>query len=307
MATEFYKYIDTWTNLKKYNLRQHFEDRQQWWDFQKAMAEETSSPFILRRTLLEESWVRYEKPYYNCYPAILPMLARLRLDIPCSAVDFDGLKTLEVRLPKQQLEDSPFSWGEYHVRTVLFGLQEMPKATGSNELVTGLCACYDIGETDELGDPIYSFRLFPLREDKTIDECLGLFSVHETTHMGVVVPQDITLNVIKLCVCLALLDNDPDIITPDVLAKDAARWDSAAMVEREKMIAMAHRRGKVGWNIGSSLECIPHYRRPHPALVRVGKGRTLSRIVLRRGAVVHRSKLVEVPSGYEGHTGRESD
>lgn len=299
MAIDFFKYTDSWSALKKYNLRQHFDSREHWWEFQKAVAEETGSPFTFRRTVLEADWIGQERPYYNCYSAILPMLIKLRLDIPCASVDFQGMKTLEVRLPKRQDEDSPFRWAEHQVRTVLFGLQDMPREIGSEELTTGLCACYDVGETDELGDPVYSFRLFPLREDKTIEEALNLFSVHESASTGLQVPDHIALNVIKLCVCLALLDKDPSIVLPDVLAKDSIRWDRATEAERLAMVAKAHRRGKVGWNVGASIEHIPHFRRPHPALVRIGKGRTLSRIVMRKGSVVHRSKITSIPTGHE--------
>jgi hypothetical protein len=299
MAIDFHKYIDSWSALKKYNLRQHFESQKHWWEFQKAVSEETGSPFTYRRTVLEEAWIKQERPYYTCYPAVLPMLMKLRLDIPCASVDFKALPALEVRLPKDQGVESPFRWGEHQVRTVLFGLQEMPREIGSEELTTGLCACYDVGETDELGDPVYSFRLFPLRDDKSIEEAMALFSKHESATTGLLVPEEIALNVIKLCVCLALLDNDPSMITPDVLAKDTARWDAATEEERQQMVAMAHRRGKVGWNVGASIEHIPHFRRPHPALVRIGKGRTLSRIVIRKGSVVHRSKITSIPTGHE--------
>jgi hypothetical protein len=34
----------------------------------------------------------------------------------------------------------------------------------------------------------------------------------------------------------------------------------------------AHRRGKVGWNVGRHIEVAPHYRRPHMALVWTGTG-----------------------------------
>lgn len=299
MSVEFWKYQDSWSGLKKHNLRHHFENKNTWRAFQIAMADQAGLPFAYRQAVLEEAWDSVSSPYYHCYPAILPMLIRLKLDIPCGSVDFSGIKALEVRLPRGQGEESPFRWDGHEVRSVLFGLQEMPAEIDSPELIMGLCACFDIGEINAAGDPIYSFKLFPLRQDKTIEEAMGLFSLHESANVGIRVPPAIENAVIKLCVCLALLNNDPSIITPDVLAKDAARWASASEEERESMVAMAHRRGKRGWNVGAAIEYAPHYRRPHPALVRVGKGRTFSRIIMRKGSVVHRSKLTEVPSGYE--------
>jgi len=36
--------------------------------------------------------------------------------------------------------------------------------------------------------------------------------------------------------------------------------------------------------------------------VRVGKGRISARIVMRRGSVVHRAKITNVPSGFDGNS-----
>ena len=36
-----------------------------------------------------------------------------------------------------------------------------------------------------------------------------------------------------------------------------------------KYVAKAHRRGKVGWNVGRRIEVAPHFRRPHMTLVRM--------------------------------------
>jgi hypothetical protein len=56
----------------------------------------------------------------------------------------------------------------------------------------------------------------------------------------------------------------------------------------DRYIEKAHRRGKIGWNVGRHIEVAPHYRRPHMALVWTGQGRTVPKIVPRRGSVVHR-------------------
>jgi len=66
----------------------------------------------------------------------------------------------------------------------------------------------------------------------------------------------------------------------------------------EKYVAKAHRRGKVGWNVGRHVEVIPHYRRPHLMLAWTGPGRSVPKIVPRRGSVVHRSIVEKVPTGF---------
>lgn len=298
---EFYKYIDSWSFLKKLNLQSHFEGREQWWELQEHLSEAHDSPFGYRKVLLERGWIAKDRPYYNCYPAILPMLMKLRLDIPCSSIRSMAIEPIEVRLPIKQDEDGPFTWGEHHVRTVFFGIQKMPKEIDSPEMIDGICICFDIGELSEMNEPIYSFRFFPLRDDMNVEEASRLFTDHHTAHQGVQVPRHISENIIKLCACLSLISQDSDLITPDVLSKHSERWKTANEEERNAMVVMAHRRGKKGWNIGHDIEYSPHYRRPHPALVRVGKGRISARIVMRRGSVVHRAKITDIPSGFDGN------
>ena len=107
----------------------------------------------------------------------------------------------------------------------------------------------------------------------------------------------LVLDCLRLCATLCLLADDPSVIEPDVLAKDQARFRQTG---DEKYIDKAHRRGKVGWNVGRRMEVVPHYRRPHMALVWTGRGRAVPKVVPRRGSVVHREKVERVPSGYGG-------
>ncbi len=74
----------------------------------------------------------------------------------------------------------------------------------------------------------------------------------------------------------------------------------------QKHIDKAHRRGKVGWNVGRHIEVAPHYRRPHMTLVWTGSARAVPKVVPRRGSVVHREKVEKVPSGFGG-VGTEGD
>ena len=77
-----------------------------------------------------------------------------------------------------------------------------------------------------------------------------------------------------------LLENDSSIISPDVLADDRAKFEASG---DHKFVDKAHRRGKIGWDVGKHIEVIPHYRRPHMALVWTGHGRVTPKIVPRPG------------------------
>jgi hypothetical protein len=74
---------------------------------------------------------------------------------------------------------------------------------------------------------------------------------------------------------VCLLADDPEVITPDVLADDRDKYEASG---DRKYVEKARRRGKLGWNVGAKIEVMPHYRRPHPALVWTGHGRALPRI-----------------------------
>ena len=72
------------------------------------------------------------------------------------------------------------------------------------------------------------------------------------------------MDCVRLCCSLCLLENDPSTISPDVLADDRAKYEASG---DQKYVEKAHRRGKVGWDVGKRIEVIPHYRRSHMALV----------------------------------------
>lgn len=306
---DFYKYTDQWSAFKRMlhheimtrELSKRIQTREDWWDFQERISEASEDAFTFRTVHLERKWVKNQKPYYNCYPAILPMLLKLDLDIDCSLVNEIAIEPLELRLPKGGLDGLfTFANGKHQIQTVLFGIQDVPLADGSNELGKGLVIAFDIGETDPTGYPIYSMKFFPLRDGMTVNEACKLFPDHYSAIEGTVIPSSVITDTIKLCCCIALIDHDSELLEPDILVSDKGRWLEANVEERLKLMARATRRGKNGWNLGASIEYVPHYRRPHPALVRYGKGRSLARIVFRRGSVVHKKKLKEIPTGFEG-------
>ena len=160
----------------------------------------------------------------------------------------------------------------------------------------GLSVLIDIGEVMPGGVPIYTYRNFPRKPGLTVEQSLaslgkkGLFA-----DIGIVIPDSLVTDCVRLCCSLCLLENDPSVISPDVLADDRARFEQTG---DEKYVSKAHRRGKVGWNVGQQIEMIPHYRRPHMALVWTGQGRVVPRVVPCRGSVVHREAVEKVPIGF---------
>ena len=162
----------------------------------------------------------------------------------------------------------------------------------------GISVLIDIGEVmPNVGFPIYTYRNFRRREGLTVEQPSGACRRGWTAEFGVQIPGPLIDDCIRLCCSLCLLENDPSIISPDVLADDRAKFDASG---DPKFVDKAHRRGKVGWDVGRHIEVIPHYRRPHMTLVWTGSGRAVPKIVPRRGSVVHREAVEKLPSGFGG-------
>ncbi|MFH1924707.1 MAG: hypothetical protein ABIP48_33060, partial [Planctomycetota bacterium] len=238
----------------------------------------------------ERDWEREKKPYYNVWPSIVPMLTRLNLDLDSSLIRLP-LPALCIRFPKTK-NPLTFEWKgeEVQIRCMLMGTINEGR---------GLSLLIDVGEVmgdgKDFGVPIYTYRNFRRESGLTVEEALRELGSNELAELGVQIPDALVTDCVRLCCSLCLLEDDPSVIEPDVLSKDRVRFEQTG---DEKYVTKAHRRGKVGWNVGRRIEVAPHYRRPHMALVWTGRGRAVPRVVPRRGSVVHREVVEKVPSGF---------
>lgn len=91
-----------------------------------------------------------------------------------------------------------------------------------------------------------------------------------------------------------LLAADPDFIKPVLLKCDQGR-----NIDTETLKKRAHQRGLVGYEIGADMEVSPHFRRPHFAIRWTGKGSEVPKLVPVKGAIIHKSRMQEIPTGYE--------
>ena len=239
----------------------------------------------------ERDWEKARRPYYNMWPSIIPMLTRLNLDLDSGLIRLP-LPALCIRFPKDTAKNPlKFDWkgDEIAVRCILLG--EINQGTGLSVQV-------DIGEVRPMGVPIYTYRNFPREPGLTVEKAVaGLEAKGLLPEIGIQVPDSFVTDCIRLCCSLCLLENDPSIISPDVLADDRAKFEASG---DQRFVDKAHRRGKVGWDVGKHIEVIPHFRRPHMTLVWTGSGRAVPRIVPRRGSIVHREAVEKLPSGFGG-------
>ena len=154
------------------------------------------------------------------------------------------LPALCIRLPKDK-NPLTFDWKgkEVSVRCMLLG--EMNDGSGISVLI-------DIGELmPEIGFPVYSYRNFRRQEGLTVEKALGELKKDWSAEVGIAIPDPLINDCVRLCCSLCLLENDPEVISPDVLADDRAKFEETG---DQKYVDKARRRGKVGWDVGRHIE-----------------------------------------------------
>jgi hypothetical protein len=234
----------------------------------------------------EYEWLGDHRPYYKLWPAILKYFAGFRLDVPCQAIS-SVYRAIAVRCPDIH---SPLT-----LTAMLLGAHNRDGDQGFT--ITA--------QTRE--DPLADTRLtMLLPSGTTVEEELAQL---KTVDLGLGEARPASPEIIammRVAVAVRLLEHDPSVVQPDVLAADRRRFDeSMDPEERARLLAKAIRRGVVGWRIGEAYEVCPHYRRPHFALFHTGPGRTIPKILPVRGTIVHRSKVTDVPTGIMSEDGQE--
>lgn len=250
----------------------------------------------------EYEWYGLSRPYFKVWPAVMKALLNVSLDVKLNSFSSDAPRSIAIRFCDGS---EPLVAGRRMCSMIIGRID-------SNSVVFIGCRSISCNpRRDE--EVIQSYQAFNIRTggDLTIQELLDLKAsskeinyIRSCKHVsgtveGSPVSLELSRAMIRCSAAIMLLANDPSIITPDVLSKDAERYARETDEDwKRRAEERAKRRGKVGWNIGAEYEVCPHYRRPHFGIRHTGKGRTTPRIVPIKGAVVHRSKLTEVPTGY---------
>ena len=245
------------------------------------------------RFVMEFQWIRDRRPYYNVWPSIIPCLLKLSLDFDSGYVK-PPLEILCIRLPK---EKNPmvfeFAGQEHKIRTIMLANAEIRGERGISVWI-------DIGELEVPPNPVpmLTFQNIQCRQGHSLEESLLNLPRHSSVNEGIQIPWETLVDCIRLCCTLCLLENDASIVEPDVLAADRDKFERTG---DQKYVEKARRRSKLGWNIGRNIEVVPHIRGPSPAaLYWTGKGRTVPIIRFRKGCVVHRKAIGEIPTGFMG-------
>jgi hypothetical protein len=238
--------------------------------------------------LAEAVWTALDRPYYNVWPIIMPLAASVKLSLPFSqvAIPFHGIL---LRFAKGH--------EPHHLRTALLF---WPKG-----LKTIQVFCHFADEASNLLTVQHAFE-----PHDTVEEWIA-----NLEQRGSQLPDyqhAAGLLMVRLVVLIGLLSRNEDIITPIVLAKDRAKYESTddSSVKHWLEERAARRAGR-GFNIGMGLEHAkdksPHWRNPHLCLFWTGEGRTTPVIQLRSGAIVQSASMAAVPTGYFGPENDKDD
>lgn len=276
-------------------------------------------PFTPMLMQLQRDWHAAGRPYFTLWPSIIPALSKLKMDADCSFFRLP-LEELLIRFP---VTNNPLCWSdkdgkEWGVRAVLAqNVRLHVNQDGKNKIVwthreeplvskRGIAYWIDIGEVvdcdprkpDDVAGQIHSlmYKHLVCEEDKTIEWSFGNMPPHMSAGLGVDYPESIVRDVARLVCTLCLMAEDKELVEPIVLKADEEKFDRTGDMS---LVDKAKRRGNYGFNVGRDIEVSPHVRAASPAaLYWVGKGRKIPKIRFRRGTVVHRKKLAQVPTGF---------
>lgn len=218
------------------------------------------------RSVGERDYHENGKPYYRVYPAVLPMFAKINLDIPSEYLRLP-FSAFCIRLPK----DNPLTFGDgRYVRSFL--MCEHPVMDRDADRRVYLWMDTNEFERTPGGHAgVISYAQLVLDPGVQIGQSIELLPPAPEAD----VPMDIIQRVLRLGVSVCFLATGSDkLITPDVLSKDLAAWLEAERRQdsgRQHTIEeRARRRGKLGWNVGAR-EVVHHVSRGESA----GIGREL--------------------------------
>lgn len=239
---------------------------------------------IMMRSMIygENEWYQAKRPFFNVWPVIAASL----LNLDTSRVSLSDccfpVRTLSVQMPygNEPIQFENYFCGSIHCMPqkttdwpFYMTTNWYQRSNVNKRKVASVCAYIDTTEKDI--EVMYFFE-----KDKGPDKF---------------VPRSELMKCFRLVVAIGLMANDPEIVQPVVLKSDELKYEET---HNERLVEKAIQRGRYGWNVGKTIEYMPHYRRPHFGLRWTGEGRLIPKIVPISGSIVKREKMTDVPTGY---------
>lgn len=236
---------------------------------------------------IENVWISDNRPYYDVYPSVSEFVSKLDLNFTPSQLKMPhNLKALLLKF-----------YEGHDLHYMLFTITHIDDRTVFSYVINQGYGDAGIGMMQ------YSMSL---RNDQTIEERLKeiyqdvfLSATEDQSHERRVIAQarwDAIVKLFRIIGTVCLIGSDPDLIEPQVLTNDLSKVNGDNI---RKLVDKAKKRGKFGFSLGKSLESIPHTRRPHMYWQAYGPKYSLRRYRTRKGSVIHKDKMVNVPTGFE--------
>jgi hypothetical protein len=240
-------------------------------------------------TRCEYYWIRTGKPYYRLYPGVIKPFIRL---------DADKVDTGLLKIPTDNTLMIQMPVGGVVVNGIELRNIVLCKVNINDRQTNGMYMMIEYaaeGTEPHENDKLFTASMStPFRHGLMLGALLNEPS--KTVEGGVSIPKELMKAAVKIIAVCLMLENDPQIIQPDVLSDDLAKFKQTL---DPKYVEKAKRRGKFGWVIGRDIEISPHVRAASPfALYWTGKGRTIPIIRYRKGCIVHRELVEKVPTGF---------
>jgi len=277
----------------------------------------------INQWLMEWDWAAANRPYYNVWPGIIKPLTTLDMSkVQAEEMHLPAYPSIAFRMPKNCSEFEFFHQGKrYELQGMLIGdYEELPRGEIvpifqrliKNKKVDEYCETVRQGREGLFnrtltiwmdfqerlnGSAVLVYRKAVLSPNKTLNEAMGELARDEISmQIGLPIYSELIEKAVRLACGVILLSKhkEESVIEPDVLAKDRQKW---LETRDEKYVERAHRRGKIGWDVGREVTNAPHYRRGHFMVLKAGvANRKETRIVWRRGTFVHREVLDRLPT-----------
>lgn len=232
----------------------------------------------------ERRWEMAKRPYYDVYPSVVEAFAK---------VDLEKIMCEHIRLPLDDLlirfqEGHELAGGGSLAHTIL------ASQTHSRDGTRGIIV--SVNDGTEIGH--HPATAIVLRAGSTIESRLAIGRDNEHRVPGSQIDDGLIGSVFRLVVSLCLLKDNPDLIEPEPIEADRAKWEAT---HDPALLEKAARRGLRRWSVGKHIEVAPGFRRPHFAIRWCGKGGEDPRLRPIKGCLVRRQQVTEIPTGYLDH------
>lgn len=233
----------------------------------------------------EANWKSKGRPFYNVWPNVTEALTK---------VDLSKVMCRDIQLPLPEMMI------RFQVGHELYGVVRTILALAAHGLNGGQAILLSINDGNYVktqkewmtGIPMHVINCIVLKPEDTVQQRLEYCD----TLPG---EQGIDRDMVKMCyrlICsICLLRGNPDLIDPSPLNQDLPNWEAT---RDPNLIELAHKAGKVEWDVGRHIEIAPGFRHPHFAIRWMGKGEPKVPTVRPiKGCIVRKKLVTEVPTG----------